>query len=120
MGLGRIQHLLSEVVVRKTQALSLLHVLVPCNLSVKVANHCLHWRTWFQGSSVDETLVLVGRDHDGSSQLLLVLASRASIPQRSQIVLAFQLRSFPLNSVSDLGGVPDADICLAAEGVLLL
>ena len=120
MSFGRIQHLHSEVIVREAQALSLLPMLVPGNLSVIVSEDSLHGGAWFQGCSIDEALVLVGGDHDGRGQLLLILSSRTSISQRTQVVLTLNRGSFPLNSISDLRGVPDANVCRVAEGVLLL
>lgn len=117
---GRIEHLITvELVFLANRTRSKL-LLIASNLAVEVSNDSLDGRSRAQGCSISEGFVVVGRNHHRLGQFFQTLTTRASVAQLAQSVSTLQSHSFGSDSSSSLAWMPDSNVGLLAEGVLML
>ena len=120
VSLGRMEHLLSEILIGPPDVSGLRTVLIPLYLSVKVSQHGLDRGSGSQWRSVRETHILVWWNDCRRGQLFKSLSASAPIPETAKIVLAFHNRSFFIDSFSKLSRMSDSQVGILTVEVLLL
>ena len=110
MSLRRVEHEVSEILIRVSYFACFGLVLEPGNLAIEVPNHCLDWSGWSKRISISERLILIRWNNHGHGQFFQALTTSASIPQAAQLFSSLHYLSFLLYGLTYLSRVPDPEI----------
>ena len=116
----RIEHLMSVVLIFLTDGTRSQLLLIAGNLAIEVTNDSFDGRGGSQGCSISEVFVVVRRNHHWRGQLFQTLTTGTSVAKLAQRVSTLHSQSFVSDSSSSLAWVPDSDVSLLTESVLLL